>query len=172
VVLTRDELISALGQEIRILVHLASKVEPSSLDYRPAPKQRSTLELLQYLAIMGPTQIAVIKADGFNRAALSATWSPAEQAAKAMTFEQAVAAIRDQAANYKSEFESWSDEDFRQQIDMFGQKVSRGAMVVSLVLNGHAAYRTQLFLYLKACGRDELGTMNLWGGQDMPPKKD
>ncbi len=32
------------------------------------------------------------------------------------------------------------------------------------MLNGHAAYRTQLFLYLKACGREELSTMNLWAG--------
>jgi hypothetical protein len=40
----------------------------------------------------------------------------------------------------------------------------------TIVLNGHAAYRTQLFLYLKACGREELGTMNLWAGMDMPPK--
>jgi hypothetical protein len=26
---------------------------------------------------------------------------------------------------------------------------------------------TQLFLYLKACGREELTTMNLWAGADM-----
>jgi hypothetical protein len=39
-----------------------------------------------------------------------------------------------------------------------------------MVLCGCAAYRTQLFLYLKACGREELSTMNLWGGMDAPPK--
>src|SRR2546422_1902679 len=68
--------------EVRILVHLAGKVDKSKLDYRPTPKQRSTLELLQYMAIMGPTQVAVIKAGAFDRAALSAAWSPAEAAAK------------------------------------------------------------------------------------------
>jgi hypothetical protein len=41
---------------------------------------------------------------------------------------------------------------------------------VNLVLSGHAAYRTQLFLYLKACGREELSTYNLWGGMDAPPQ--
>jgi hypothetical protein len=50
-----------------------------------------------------------------------------------------------------------------------GRKMSRGAFFVNLVLNGHAAYRTQLFLYLKACGREDLGTTNLWGGVDAPP---
>jgi hypothetical protein len=47
-----------------------------------------------------------------------------------------------------------------------GNKTSRGALIVNLVLCGCAAYRTQLFLYLKACGREELGTMNLWAGVD------
>ncbi len=28
----------------------------------------------------------------------------------------------------------------------------------------------QLFLYLKACGRNELGTIDLWDGVDPPPK--
>ncbi len=40
--------------------------------------------------------------------------------------------------------------------------------MVNLVLCSCAAYRTQLFLYLKACGREELGTMNLWAGVDQP----
>ena len=49
---------------------------------------------------------------------------------------------------------------------MFGRKASRGSTIVSLVLSHYAAYRMQLFLYLKACGREELNTMNLWVGRD------
>ena len=45
------------------------------------------------------------------------------------------------------------------EVDVFGQKSSRGLLVITQVLNGNAAYRTQLFLYLKACGREELGTL-------------
>jgi len=71
VVLTKDELISCLKHEVRILLHLVSKIDPAKLDYRPTAKQRSTLELLQYMVIMGPTQIAVIKAGAFNRPALN-----------------------------------------------------------------------------------------------------
>jgi hypothetical protein len=51
---------------------------------------------------------------------------------------------------------------------MLGRKTNRGSFIVNLVLCAHAAYRTQLFLYLKACGRDELNTMNLWAGVDAP----
>jgi hypothetical protein len=45
-------------------------------------------------------------------------------------------------------------------------KVSRGRWLVDYVLCLHAAYRTQLFCYLKACGREELNIMNLWAGVD------
>lgn len=165
-VLTKDELIASLQNEVRILVHLAGKVDQSKLDYRPSPKQRSTLELLRYMAIMGPTQVAVIQTGTFDRAALSTTWAPAEAAAKTMTYEQAVSAIQKQSGEYARLLGSWTDADFRADVDMFGNKSSRGYLIVNLVLAGHAAYRTQLFCYLKACGRDELSTMNLWAGVD------
>jgi hypothetical protein len=167
-VLTKQELIASLQQEVRILVHLAGKVDKSKLDYRPTPKQRSTLELLQYMAIMGPTQVAVIKAGTFNRAALSSVWGPAEAGAKAMNFDQAVAAIQKQSAEYTRLFSAWTEADFRREIDLFGTKSTRGSLLVNLVLGGHAAYRTQLFCYLKSCGREELNTMNLWAGVDGP----
>ena len=40
--------------------HLAGKVDRAQLDYRPTAKQRSTLELLQYLAVMGPVQVKLV----------------------------------------------------------------------------------------------------------------
>ena len=165
-VLTKEELITSLQHEVRILVHLAGKVDKSKLDYRPTPKQRSTLELLQYMAIMGPTQLGVIKTGVFDRPTLSAAWSPAEAAAKAMSFDEAVAAIQKQSDEYARVLNGWTEADLRAEIDMFGNKSTRGSMLVNLVLSGHAAYRTQLFCYLKSCGREELDTMNLWGGAD------
>ena len=75
-----------------------------------------------------------------------------------------------QSDEYARRLGGWTDRDFRKEVDMFGRKSSRGLLVITLVLNGHAAYRTQLFLYLKACGREELSTMNLWAGADTPAK--
>lgn len=167
-VMTKEELIASLQHEVRILVHLAGKVDKSKLDYRPTPKQRSTLELLQYLAIMGPIQVAVIKDGVFDRAALSAAWSPAEAAVKAMNFEQVVAAIQKQSDEYARLLNGWTEAEFRDEIDMFGNRFTRGRLLVNLVLGGHAAYRTQLFCYLKSCGREELNSMNLWAGVDAP----
>lgn len=161
-VLTKQELVESLQNEARILVHLVSKVQPSMLDYRPTPKQRSTIELLRYLTHMGPLLLPSIKGGQFDTAA----WQAATQSAAAKNFEQISASIATLSDQYTQLANGFSDDDFRGEIDMFGAKRTRGAHIVSLVLGGHAAYRTQLFLYLKANGRDELNTFNLWGGVD------
>ena len=163
-VLTKDELISTLQNEVRILLHLASKIDRNQLDYRPTPKQRSTIELLRYLTIMGPSLIPAIKTGAFDGAAFGA----AQAKANAMNFDQVLAAIEKQSSDYAQQLGAFSDADFRTELDLFGKKTSKGSHIVYLVVGGHAAYRTQLFLYLKACGRDELNTMNLWGGMDAP----
>lgn len=163
-VLTKSELIDSLQNEIRILLHLAGKVEPHMLDYRPTAKQRSTLELLQYLTIMGPQLVKAAFGTGFDPAA----WTEAQNAANARNFEQTVAAIAALSDEYAQSLGAAPDNDFRTEVEMFGRTTTRGAFLTNLVLSGHAAYRTQLFCYLKSCGREELGTMNLWGGIDAP----
>ena len=163
-VLTKSELIASLQHEVRILVHLIGKIDRAMLDYRPTPKQRSTLELLKYLTIMGPALVQAAKTGGFD----PAVWTAAEKAAQARNFDETVAAIAAHSDAYTKLLGEMSDADFRAEVDMFGNKTTRGAFIVNMVLCGCAAYRTQLFMYLKACGREELSTMNLWAGVDAP----
>ena len=163
-VLTKSELIGSLQHEVHILLHLASKVDRAQLDYRPTPKQRSTMDLLRYLSIMGPGLVQAVKRGGFDPAA----WTVLQQQAEARDLDQTLSAIGAQADLYALEIGALSDDDFRKPVDMFGNKTTVGAFLTNLVLCGHAAYRTQLFCYLKACGRDELSTMNLWAGIDAP----
>ena len=163
-VLTKPELISSLQHEVHILLHLASKLDASMLDYRPAPKQRSAFELLKYPSVMGPSLVQAAKSGGFDPPA----WTAALAAAESRNLEQTVAAIATHREAYATLLGDMSDADFRVEIEMFGNRTTRGAFIVNLVLCGCAVYRTQLFLYLKACGRTELGTMNLWAGIDAP----
>jgi hypothetical protein len=104
-VLTKEELIAALQNEARILLHLAGKVDKAKADYRPTPKQRSIMELLQYMTIMGPNLVAFIKAGTFD----GAVWSAADAAAKAMNFDQAVAALEKQSGEYARLFSGWTE---------------------------------------------------------------
>lgn len=163
-VLTTPELIASLQNEVRILLHLAGKFNHDSLAYRPTPGQRSALELLQYLTMMGPVMAQAIAAGAFDADA----WTEAEEAAESLTLEQALVSIAGQSTLYARLLDGFTDEAWRVPVDMFGTRASRGVHMVNLVLCGHTAYRTQLFLYLKSCGRDELGTYNLWAGMDTP----
>ena len=164
-VLTKFELITLLQKEVRVLLHLVSKIDSAMLDYRPTPKQRSTIELLRYLTNMGPTLVRYAKGQPLDAAAMA----QAIETANARDFDETVAALAAHANVYVQLLGDMSDEDFRGETAGFdGLPVTRGQFLVNHVIGQCAAYRTQLFLYLKACGRDELNTMNLWGGADAP----
>jgi len=161
--LTKDEVIAQLQKEVQILLHLSSKLDRSMLDYRPTPKQRSAIELLRYMVNMGPVLVRSIKNGTFDVEG----WQAGTAKANAADFDQVLAMIRAHEAEYASLLGSWTDADFRGSIELFGRSASRASWLLELVLNGCAAYRTQLFLYLKSCGREELGTSNLWQGVDI-----
>lgn len=163
-VLTKSELIASLQHEVHILLHLAGKLDRTMLDYRPTPKQRSALELLKYLTIMGPALVKAAKRGSFDPVA----WGEEEKTAAARDFDQTMATLAAQKQTYADLLADMSDDDFRTGVEMFGRPTTRGAFIVNMVLGGCAAYRTQLFIYLKACGREELTTMNLWAGADAP----
>ena len=165
-VLTKTELIGALHKEVTILLHLAGKLDIMQLDYRPTSKQRSAIELLRYLSFMGPVLVAAAKTGNFDRDA----WKAESDAADNRNLEQTLTVIQTLPEAYEQLLGDMSDADFRAEMTGFdGAKISKGAFIVSLVLGGHAAYRTQLFMYLKACGQEHLGTVNLWRGTDAVP---
>src|SRR6185503_21117451 len=92
----------------------------------------------------------------------------AEEAAEARDLDQTIAAIAAHSDAYATLLADVSDADLRAELPGVGIKTTRGAFIVTFVLGACAAYRMQLFLYLKASGREELGTMNLWVGNDAP----
>ena len=164
-VLTKAELITLMQKEVRLLLHLTTKIDPDTLDYRPTPKQRSTLELLRYLTTSAPALIQYAKGQPMDADALA----EATQAANSRDFDEtvaALAALSDQCAELLADM---SDDDLRGEIMWVdGSSISRGSFLVNYVFGQYTAYRLQLFLYLKACGREELNTMNLWLGADVP----
>jgi hypothetical protein len=165
-VLTKEEAVRALQNEVGLVLHLASKVDPAMLDYRPSPKQRSMMELLRYFVPMAPVQLRAIVEGKFTMESWTKAWRAEAAAANAMDFDQVKAAIARQPALFAELLSPCTDSDFRAQIEMFGNKATRGMWIVRLPLCHYAAYRMQLFLYLKACGRDDLNTLNLWAGVD------
>ena len=164
-VLTRAELITLMQKEVRLLLHLTTKIDAAALDYRPTPKQRSTLELLRYLTTSGPALIQYAKGQPMDADAIA----EATRVANSRDFEGTVAALTALSDQYAELLADLSDDDLRGEIMWVdGSQISRGLFLVNYVFGQYTAYRLQLFLYLKACGRQELNTMNLWLGADVP----
>jgi hypothetical protein len=164
-VLTKAELIALLQKEVRLLLHLTTKIDQDALDYRPSPRQRSTLELLRYLTTMGPALIQYAKGQPMDAEEIA----EATATAKRRNFDETVAVLAAQSDLYAKLLADVSDEDLRGEIMWVdGTPISRGLFLVNYLFGQCTAYRLQLFLYLKASGRDELNTMNLWLGADVP----
>jgi hypothetical protein len=165
-VLSKSELLASLHHEVNVLLHLVGKIDRSQLDYRPTAKQRSTIELLRYLALMGPAMAAAGATGAFDRGAWSATVKELES----KDVDALAAVIATHPARYDAVITPLADEAFRDEIEVFGRKSTRGLFMVKQLLGNCVGYRMQLFLYLKACGAEELGTSNLWHGVDPAPK--
>ena len=164
-VLTKAELIALLQKEVRLLLHLTSKIDQDALDYRPSPKQRSTLELLRYLTNMGPALIQYAKGEPMDADAIA----EATAIANKRNFDETVAVLAAQSDLYAQMLAGMTDDDLRGEIMWVdGSRISRGLFLVNYLFGQVTAYRLQLFLYLKASGREELNTMNLWLGADVP----
>ncbi|KND46720.1 MAG: hypothetical protein AB201_02690 [Parcubacteria bacterium C7867-006] len=128
---TKDNFIKSLKNEVRIIKNLAKKIPEGTMDYRPTPVQRSTLELLQYLSISGAgTMKAILTGD----------------------------------IKVYGEYHT-----FTQDVDFYGIK-TKVEHLIDGVLKNFAAYRMQLFLYMKSNGA-YVSTMDLWAGMDTPPKQ-
>ena len=103
-VMTKPELLASLQNEVRILLHLSSKIDRAQLDYRPTPKQRSTIELLKYLSVMGPGLVQAAKT-GFD----PATFTAASKVAEALDFDQTLAVIAGHTDTYAALLADMSD---------------------------------------------------------------
>lgn len=165
-VLAKSELLASLHHEVRVLLHLVGKVDRSQLDYRPTPRQRSTLQLIRYLSVMGPNLASAGATGTFDREA----WAAGLERAEAMDLDALRDTIAGHAARYDAAIAPLTDADFRAEIEIFGRTATRGHYMVKQLLGNCVGYRMQLFLYLKACGAEDLGTSNLWHGVDPAPK--
>ena len=71
--ITKTQFIESVMREISIVKHLAEKVTPENINYKPTEKQRTTRELLGYLAFGPKTALLVIKSGDMSLFGTSAT---------------------------------------------------------------------------------------------------
>jgi hypothetical protein len=147
-------------RDIRIIKSLYTKIKPGTLDYRPTPKQRSTLELLQYMS-----HASVVTLEGIKQGKMDTEkYQEAMKHTLQMKPEDFPARMDDQAKAMDSTFLLLTDNELNEELDLFnmGFKMTRAAWILEMVLKSLVAYKMQLFLYIKASGNPDIGSRDLW----------
>jgi len=159
---SKSEVIASISKELRIVAHLTGKLEESHLMFRFTPAQRSTRELLEYLATT---------AEGAVRFLLTGTREGGKERRKqteALSLSAFPEAFAQQAKTVETLLEPVSEEEFATRKVRNGQGVELplGEALFEGIVKQLVGYKTQLFLQAKAAGVSSLATANLWRGED------
>lgn len=159
--LTKDQFAAAMLRECDICVHLFSKLGPEAYGYRPGEKQRSTTELLRYLAICGIAGATCMRDGGWKH------FAAFSERTKDMPPEAFPEAMARQKAELETYFATTDEETLRTHIAPMpgGGELPLGEALLNGPFKWLTSYKLQLFLYAKANGA-EIGTANAWRGMD------
>jgi len=158
---TTADIISSIAKELRIITHLASRLQPQHLDYRFTPTQRSTQELLEYLAIIAETNVSQLingRSDlGQRRQAEVKSIALAALPGVLKAQQQAVENLL--AAFTEAEFAAKRIKNYQ------GNELPLAEALFEGLVKQLVGYKTQLFLQAKAAGVANLGSPDLWRGE-------
>ena len=161
---TKQDFINSFENDMRIINHLIEKLPTDKYDFKLMDNQRAITDLLHYLSSIFSDTLQVMKA---NDQELYKTLPKAP----AITPENAITQMNAEVAKVKELLAVWTEEDLKAPISLFGgPSLPKGIMLVDYLLQWAAAYKMQLFLYIKQMGI-KVGTSNVWGGMDMPEIK-
>ena len=162
--ITKEQLLASLKAETEIIKHLSAKVTPEMLDWRPSDKQRSMLELMQYM-----TRMAIVPAIQ----TVTGNWDHAEEMeseVETVNLDNFAEQMDVQFAKFTELFETIDDREAETAPATmpWGAPTTVGAGMMDMALKCMVAYRMQFFLYIKSNGVFDIGPANCWAGVDLP----
>ena len=161
---SKQDFINSFTNDVRIINHLIEKIPADKFDFKLMDEQRTVADLIHYLSSIFSNTLQVMLA---NDQGLYKTFP----SAPAITPENAIDCMNAEVEKVKQILEQYTQDDLDAVISLFGgPQMSKGQMLVDYLLQWAAAYKMQLFLYVKQMGV-KVGTSNLWGGMDMPEVK-
>ena len=162
--ISKSQIAAEMTRDCDITKHVFTKCPGDAFDYRPTPKQRSTTELLRYLAICGIAGIRSLDESNWK------LFREMEAEMATMKPEDFPAAMDKQKAAIMKFFDSVSEKTLETKDAALpaGGTIKLGEGILGLPFKWIPAYRLQLLLYAKACGCANIGTANAWMGMDWP----
>ncbi len=162
--INKKQFLDGFAKELDIIRHLGTKVDAAMLEYKPTEKQRTMLELMNYLGHIFNTGTALV-IEGSSKNYQEITKDIPE-----VTLSNFDLVMQMQSKNVMEKIEALSDESLAEEVEIFGNKDTR-AMHIYGISKWAVAYKMQFFLYIKACGKHDINTSNLWRGVDSAPKE-
>jgi len=152
--------------ECSTIQHLYSKIPEGGMDYRPTEEQRTTLELLRYIATVGEASTTCILNGGWD------AYPEIAGRSKDMSADQFPQHMDKQITNLEEIFSKLTDEDLttRKAKHVTGDEFSLAEGILEIPLKWLTGYRMQLFLYAKQAGNTSINTANNWIGVDSKKK--
>lgn len=160
--LHKEYLLRCIETEIGSCKHLYTTIPEGMLDFRPRANMRSMAELLRYLTWTGVSTIAHYLNDLPEGVTNSRTYySERNETLELSTFLEAMDA---QMAEIRAKMAPITDEDLitRKVNYPWGVETTLGEAITETTVKWLAAYKMQLFLYIKMAGNSDLTTMDCW----------
>ena len=162
--LTRQQFLESVAEEIKVCKHLYGKIDLGKLGYQPGENTRTTLEVMRYLTWCGSAPAdALVNGD----------WSvlgPYQETASEMPAEEFPARMDAQRARIEELIGKVPEEELpTKEVTLpWGRTMTLGAALVNTTLKFLATYRLQFFNQIKCSGSADLNTYNVWMGMDKP----
>lgn len=166
--ISKNTLEKSILHECTVCKHLHGKFTAAGFEYRPTPEQRSTLELLRYLAVVGIATMKSMDAGDWG------PWKQYSASVAQMTADEFPAAMDRQMEEIRAMFAGITQEEMETRIVRmpWGEEVPFDLAMMESLLKWFTGYKMQLFLYAKATGAADLSTPNCWMGIDVPAREE
>ena len=156
----KQHLLQNLQKEIFLLKQLTPLIEEKDLNFRPAEKMRSTIELMQYLSGIGATMMRWFIMNDLT----PEEWVKIRAHRKTLTRENFKERLDEQMEEILRYMNMISEEDLHtKEVELPSkEKMVLGTAIINAPIKWLAAYRYQLFTYLKMNGKSEISTKEAW----------
>ena len=163
----KQHLLNNIQKEINICRRLYTKIPPAKLNFRPKEGLRSILELLRYLTIVGSAMPAFwLKKDDTD---FDTFFDKIDKASRSMPHERFPTAMDEQMATIRDLFNQISEDDLinKEVIYPWGGTASWGEAIIATSIKFLTGYKLQLFLFIRLCDDQKLGTADAWFIDDL-----
>lgn len=156
----KHQLLQNLQREVFLIKQLSGFIEERDLDFRPAEKMRSTMELMQYLSSIGSTMLRWFVKNDLT----PDEWTKIREYRKTLTIANFKDRLDEQMADIVHYMDLITEEDLiKKEVELPSkEKMILGTAIINAPIKWLAAYRMQLFVYLKMNGRTDISTKEAW----------